>query len=199
MIYIIVRLVIFAITASILFLINKKKKIGRKAVITVLVIVAVVCEASALLGVDNHLISFSTPQKAYMYSHTGKAEIVADGAQSTFMVRNNGAESAEQYLIPKKGNRWTPSLGMNLFTVKEKREGNVSVSIYNCKGTDDYYAVVHYFSDTPKAISDTHNSSFDKYISIDFPEEKYYLNYAYIGVFDADYQVSIDDLVIKFE
>lgn len=194
MIYIIVRLVIFAITASILFLINKKKKIGRKVVITVLVIVAVVCEASALLG-----ISFSTPQKAYMYSHTGKAEIVADGAQSTFMVRYNGAESAEQYLIPKKGNRWTPSMRMNLFTVKEKREGNVSVSIYNCKGTDDYYAVVRYFSDTPKAINDTHNSSFDKYISIDFPEEKYYLNYAYIGVFDTDYQVTIDDLVIKFE
>lgn len=88
---------------------------------------------------------------------------------------------------------------MNLFTVKEKREGNISVSIYNCKETDDYYAVVRYFSDTPKTINDTHNSSFDKYISIDFPEEKYYLNYAYIGVFDADYQVSIDDLVIKFE
>lgn len=88
---------------------------------------------------------------------------------------------------------------MNLFTVKEKRESNISVSIYNCKGTDDYYAVVRYFSDTPKTINDTHNSSFDKYISFDFPEEKYYLNYAYIGVFDADYQVTIDDLVIKFE
>ena len=52
MIYIIVRLVIFAITALILFLINKKKKVGRKAIITVLVIVAVVCEASVFLGLD---------------------------------------------------------------------------------------------------------------------------------------------------
>lgn len=42
MIYIIVRLVIFAITASILFLINKKKKIGRKTIIAVLVVVAIV-------------------------------------------------------------------------------------------------------------------------------------------------------------
>lgn len=197
MIYIVVRLVVFVIIALAMFLINKKKKINRKTVIAVLVVVAIVSEASVFLGLDNHLMSFSTPQKAYMYSHTGKAEIVADGAQSTFMVRNNGAESAEQYLIPKKGNRWTPGLGMNLFTAKEKREGNVSVSIYNCKGTDDYYAVVRYFSDTPKKINDTHNSNFEKYIYIDFPDEKYYLNYAYIGVFDADYQITVDDLFIK--
>ena len=59
MIYIIVRLIIFAITALILFLINKKKKIGRKAVITVLVIVAVVCETSALLGLDNHYLNYA--------------------------------------------------------------------------------------------------------------------------------------------
>lgn len=197
MIYIVVRLVVFVIIALVMFLINKKKKINRKTVIAVLVVVAIVSEASVFLGLDNHLMSFSTPQKAYMYSHTGKAEIVADGAQSTFMVRNNGAESIEQYLIPKKGNRWRPSLGMNLFTVKEKREGNVSVSIYNCKGTDDYYAVVRYFSDTPKKINDTHNSNFEKCIYIDFPDEKYYLNYAYIGVFDADYQITVDDLFIK--
>lgn len=199
MAYIIIRLAIFAIAALIMFLVNKKKKINRSIVIAVFVVLAIVSEASVFLGVDNNIVSFSTPQKAYAYSHTGNAEVVADGAESTFMVHYNGADSAEQYLIPKKGNRWTPGLGMNLVTVKEKSEGNIFVYIYNCRGTDDYYAVVRYFSDTPKTISDNHNSDFGKYISIDFADEFYYMNYAYIGVFNADYQITIDDLFIKFE
>lgn len=199
MIYIAVRLAIFAIAALIMFLVNKKKKINRSVIIAVFVVLAIVSEASVFLGVDNNIVSFSTPQKAYAYSHTGNAEVVADGAESTFMVHYNGADSAEQYLIPKKGNRWTPALGMNLVTVKEKSEGNISVYIYNCRGTDDYYAVVRYFSDTPKTISDNHNSDFGKYISIDFTDEFYYMNYAYIGSFDGGYQITVDDTTITFE
>lgn len=163
------------------------------------VVLAIVSEASVFMGVDNNIVSFSTPQKAYAYSHTGNAEVVADGAESTFMVHYNGADSAEQYLLPKKGNRWTPGLGMNLVTVKEKSEGNMFIYIYNCRGTDDYYAVVRYFSDSPKTISDNHNSDFGKYISIDFTDEFCYMNYAYIGSFDGGYQITIDDTAITFE
>lgn len=199
MIYIAVRLAVFAIAALTMFLVNKKKKINRSVIIAVFVVLAIVIEASVFLGVDNNIVSFSTPQKAYAYSHMGNAEVVADGAESTFMVHYNGADSAEQYLIPKKGNRWTPGLGMNLVTVKEKSEGNISVYIYNCRGTDDYYAVVRYFSDTPKTINDNHNSDFGKYISIDFTDEFYYMHYAYIGSFDGGYQITVDDTAITFE
>lgn len=96
---------LFAITRIILgitifiigyFLIGKIKSINafRKLIITFMLSV-ILTTLSALIPLENVFVTFSSPESAYNYNHSGKVKLIVNGSKTDFIV---GEKTAPMFI-----------------------------------------------------------------------------------------------------
>ncbi|MBR0540957.1 MAG: hypothetical protein IJK26_01985 [Clostridia bacterium] len=198
MFYYSVRLVLFLLCIFIYFYLYKRHHLTKiKSKIFWCVVAVVIC-VSFVFPIDNLLLSFSSPEKSYKYTHLGNTTVVAEGLNSSFLVEQKNEQSIYS-LIPKKEDRWKTDLGHTTQLVYQKIDENIIVYFYKCKNTEDYYISVLNTNGGVSDITDNNNSYFTHIEYYDEnTENSYYTYYAYIGNLEKEYSVNIDNTVISF-
>ncbi len=193
---------LFAITRIILgitifiigyFLIGKIKSINafRKLIITFMLTI-IFTTLSALIPLENVFVTFSSPESAYNYNHSGKVKLIVNGSKTDFIVgeKNN----TDVYLIvPKSDNGWKQGLGLDTKRICDKISDGITVYVYQYKNTDDYYIVLLNTNGGPLDITDNNNSEFIYSESANSILNKtFYTYYAYLNSFNRQYTLTVN-------
>ena len=193
---------LFAITRIILgitifiigyFLIGKIKSINafRKLIITFMLTI-IFTTLSALIPLENVFVTFSSPESAYNYNHSGKVNLIVNGSKTDFIVgeKNN----TDVYLIvPKSDNGWKQGLGLDTKRICDKISDGITVYVYQYKNTDDYYIVLLNTNGGPLDITDNNNSEFIYSESANSILNKtFYTYYAYLNSFNRQYTLTVN-------
>ena len=191
---------LFAITRIILgitifiigyFLIGKIKSINafRKLIITFMLTI-IFTTLSALIPLENVFVTFSSPESAYNYNHSGKVKLIVNGSKTDFIVgeKNN----TDVYLIvPKSDNGWKQGLGLDTKRICDKISDGITVYVYQYKNTDDYYIVLLNTNGGP--LTDNNNSEFIYSESANSILNKtFYTYYAYLNSFNRQYTLTVN-------
>lgn len=153
--------------------------------------------ASVLILPEKAFVSFSSPEAAYSYNHTGKAEIITDGELSSFVVASKG-DTYEYAIIPKSGGRWKIGTGFDVKTAYNTLFDGVSVYVYRCGDTDDCFIMVTDTNGGWSEVSDDRGSEF-QYLkkTDDVLNKSFYTYYAYVNGFDGGYTLTVGEKTIE--
>lgn len=180
------------------FLLRKSRVIYKKKYFFILLIMSVIfTTVSALIPIENDLITFSSPQSAYNYSNLGKIKLILDGEKTSFVVGEK-SDTNNYSIVPKSNGGW--KLGMKLDTemVYQKIYNGITIYVYQYKNTNDYYIVVSDTNGNPLNITDTLGSDFqclnksNNQINMTI-----YTYFAYIKSFDEQYTLNLNSDKIK--
>lgn len=193
---------LFAITRIILgitifiigyFSIGKIKSINafRKLIITFMLTI-ILTTLSALIPLENVFVTFSSPESAYNYNHSGKVKLIVNGSKTDFIVgEKNGTDV--YLIVPKSDNGWKQGLGLDTKRICDKISDGITVYVYQYKSTDDYYIVLLNTNGGPLNITDNNNSEF---IYSERPNsilnKTFYTYYAYLNSFNRQYTLTVN-------
>lgn len=194
MFFVIIRIIFWSIAFIISFLLIRKSRIIHKrqwATVT-LVVAVILTSISALIPIENALITFSSPESAYNYNNSGNVKLIVDGEKTDFVVGTKG--DADVYLIiPKSNDGWKLGMGLDTKKVFQTISNGITIYVYKYKNTDDYYITVLDTNGGSTNITDNHNSKFkhlEKFNSI--LGKTFYTYYAYINNFDDQYTLTVN-------
>ena len=193
---------LFAITRIILgirifiigyFLIGKIKSINafRKLIITFMLSV-ILTTLSALIPLENVFVTFSSPESAYNYNHSGKVKLIVNGSKTDFIVgEKNGTDV--YLIVPKSDNGWKQGMGLGTKRICNKISDGITVYVYQYKNTDDYYIVLLNTNGGPLDITANNNSEFIYSESANSILNKtFYTYYAYLNSFNCQYTLTVN-------
>lgn len=151
----------------VLALIILVKKTQIKKVFVVLISVGILLTTIVLyfVPIENILVRFSTPQKAYNYYRFGRVCDVVEGEDSAYISALRGTGVKYDFVIfPKDEKGWKIGTHFDQCKVARYMDKDISITVYNIRKTEDYYVVVFYHSlnqDVP-SLSDNFDSSFKR-------------------------------------
>ena len=192
---------LFAITRIILgitifiigyFSIGKIKSINafRKLIITFMLSV-ILTTLSALIPLENVFVTFSSPESAYNYNHSGKVKLIVNGSKTDFIVgeKNN----TDVYLIvPRSDNGWKQGMGLDTKRICNKISDGITVYVYQYKNTDDYYIVLLNTNGGPLDITDNNSEFIYSESANSILNKTFYTYYAYLNSFNRQYTLTVN-------
>lgn len=199
MLFAIVRIVFWGlIFMAFLLLIRKSHIIHKQKWSLIVFCVAVILTiVSALIPIENVFITFSSPQSAYNYNHSGDVTLIVNGEITDFIV--GAKDDVDVYaIIPKSDNGW--QLGMSLDTKRiiQKISDGITIYVYQYKNTNDYYITILDTNGGLSEVSDNLGSEFRHLDKTDRVLNKtFYTYYAYISHFNDQYALTVNGRVIK--
>ncbi len=199
MFFVIIRIVFWGIAFIISFLLIRKSRLihKRRWSIIAFVFAIILTTISALIPIENALITFASPESAYHYNNSGNVKLIVDGEKTDFVVGAKG--DADVYLIiPKSGDGWKLGMGLNTKRVFQTISNGIIIYVYQYKNTNDYYITVLDTNGGAIDITDNHNSEFKYLEKINSTLDKTFYNYyAYINNFDNQYALTVNGNTIK--
>lgn len=190
--YGLIRTVIFLILTIICAYVVKKSKIinKRRWKFIILLLMVVLCTVSSLFPVENSIITFSSPEKAFRYFQPSEINQVVSGNE-TDLVYGSG----HFLILPKTEKGWKTSTGSEIESVAEKRiEGITVATIYKHRKYDDLYVMITGVEGNENEISDNAGSDFYsiKYADAGKYFGDYYLYLAHINSSDKPYCITVN-------
>lgn len=169
---------------------NKRKRAFLISLFTVILITVL-----AFYPIENSIITFSSPEKAYSYFYPEKdVELVVNGNETDFVSGyNHGSRSF--LILPKTEKGWKTAAGFDLKTVCNKRIDGITVAtIYKHRNFDDLYVVISGVEGNENEISDNAASEFHsiKYSDSENYFGNYYMYFAHINNRNKPYCITIN-------
>ncbi len=163
----------------------------RRWVILISLFMVALCTVSALFPIENSIITFESPEKAYDYFYSYEVELIASGNETDF-VSGEKHGSRSFLILPKTEKGWKTSTGNDLKIVCKKRiDGITFAEIYKHRNFDDLYVVIHGVEGNRNEISDNAGSEFQSTKSSDYGN--YYMYVAHINSNEKPYCITIND------
>lgn len=183
-----------AIFAICLF-IMKKTRLAKKSVIISAVAAVAICTVSYMFPIENHFLSFSSPEKAFGYTNSERVAFVVDGQKSSLVI---GEESKGKYIfsiVPKGIDEWKLGRGIDTKLEDQIVDKDCVINLYHHKGSGDYYiSVVNAKEDT--MIYDSSGSSF---VAFDMGDVSGFNSYfANVLQFDESYWINVNGEMFSF-
>lgn len=201
MFFLIIRLAFWSIAFIISFLLIKKSQVRHKRrwSIVAFIVAVIMTTIFALMPIENAFITFSTPELAYNYNHSGNVKLIVDGEKTDFVVGAKG-DAYIYAIVPKSNNRWKIGMGLDTKRIIQIISDGITIYVYQYKNTNDYFITVLDTEGGSLDIADNHNSDF-KYLekSNSTLDKTFYTYYAYINDFDDQYTLTVNDKSIKFQ
>lgn len=148
-----------------------------------------------LLGfipVENIVGPIDSIEVVYEYRNPGaKVRLIIEGEESAYV---SGVENGKEVImfVPRAKDGWYVGNGTESIIVASSFPNTIDVSVYNFKGTNDYYIVAYDLYGSEIEIVDSCNSEF-------IPLEKtrdsgitYSVYYAYVPEYDENYWISVN-------
>ena len=170
---------------------KSKIKNKRKWGLLIFLFTIISVTVSAFYPIENSVITFSSPEKAYSYFYPGKdVDLVVNGNETDFVVGN-----VSYLILPKTEKGWKTAAGFDLKTVCSKRiEGITVATIYKNRNYDDLYVVISMVEGNQNEIGDNVGSKFysKKYADAEKHFGDYYMYVAHINKSDKPYCININ-------
>lgn len=173
------------------YAVRKSKIINkRKWTFFVSLFTFVLLTVSCLFPIENSIITFSSPEKAYVYFYSYETELTVSGNETDFVSgSNHGTRSF--LILPKTEKGWKTSTGNDLRIVCKKHIDGITVAeIYKHKNFNDLYVVIHGVEGNRNKISDNAGSEFQSIKSSDYGN--YYMYVAHINSNEKSYCITIN-------
>ena len=92
MLFVFIRLAFWGIAFVIGFCLIRKSRVKNRKRWSMIALIAAVAMVTiiALIPFENVFVTFSSPESAYHYNHSGKAELVISGEKPDFVVSDKG-------------------------------------------------------------------------------------------------------------
>lgn len=204
MAYFILRIVLFVGSFALLYYLLTKlgKKTSRLAVgLSLTTAICIFC-FSMMFPMENLIKPFKSPEEAFKYQTRGELLCVLEGESSALGVTREkdliGMSNEEELVFISKGdnNAYGVKGIANFRQVKQIARDGFSYTIYQYKGTNDYYVVIHGFvSDLDDVVfSDSQNTIFKKILSESYDEKTNYVSYGTVWTEYPD----VDEITISF-
>ena len=159
MIYGLVRLFVLSVLFVLLMLVLKK--ICHKTVKIIIVATMVILDIAIFaFPVENLFFSFNTPQDVLEYAGQGKVIGIAEGDESAALLTKEGSGDYSVFFALKDNGRYKIA-GFNADDkVATANCDLLTITVYNIKGTDDYYISIWGVTSDEIEIYDSLNTAF---------------------------------------
>ena len=162
----------------------------------IFVIAIIILTVSALYPLETAFLTFPSPEDAFAYNNIGKIELMIEGKESAFVIAHNGDKNTPR-IIPKEGDRWKASIGLDTKTISQKIVNGMVIYVYRYRSTSEYYVSVLNTNGGEITISDDKSTNFqhakNKNAALG---ETFYTYYAYIQDLSSGYVMTIDGQAI---
>ncbi len=198
--YSVIRIIIGCVLFALMVIAIRKSK----AVNTRLLYCAAVCVSAALIHammfipVENSFMSFDSPEAALRYYNPAKRdiELIVSGEECDFIVSSKG-DASELMTLPKTADGWKIGIGSNMKTAAHHFAEGISISVYQHRGSDDYFVRVFNSAGGESDLSDSCGTSFSCIKKANPVLGKEYVTYyGRIDNFSSEYNVTVDGKVI---
>ncbi len=194
-------LLLFSSLIIITLLVFRKEKLqfNKKVFNTILILLLIASIIFLIFTViKDHLTVFSSPEEAYcdFYSDT-KIEIVVEGIVSDMVVGMEGI-TKKPLIIPKSEKGWKSTNGFLSKTVHQDYSEGVRITVYQYKGTQDFYIEVCDTTGNEPVLSHNRDS---KFIPLSYKNslgETLLEYYVYVQNFNDEYSLTINGKSISF-
>lgn len=196
----IICLTVAVIALAVFRLIGKDRK-RYVYILTALAILVGVTVAEAFFPAENIFCKFESAEQAFARSESGEFIKLIEGSGSG-IVKYKSDDATGTAVLPKgKNGTWKVSPFLYSRTVYRKSvragEDGCMLTVYNAKGTDDFYVeVTDFTSDNKAAVSDNRGSDFWCYEESSAPQMKVYSFYAFVKDLDNSYQFTINNKTV---
>lgn len=199
MLFVLIRLAFWSIAFIISLLLIRKSQVRHKYrwSIVAFIVAVIMTTIFAFIPIENAFITFSSPESAYNYNHSGNVKLIVEGEKTDFVVGAKG-DVYIYAIVPKSNNRWKIGIGLDTKRIIQTISDGITIYIYQYKNTNDYFITVLDTKGGLSDITDNHNSEF-KYLekSNSTLSKTFYTYYAYINGFDDQYTLTVNDKSIK--
>lgn len=146
-----------------------------------------------LIPVENFIIGFSKPEKAFHYNNTGEVLEINQYPGCAFVIASTGDEKITTHVIPeRKDGKWS------LETIYNRKRDVTTVNYCIIErlyvpGTNNCFVIISHntegnISDVPTGVIDSRNTEF---IAVDYPDRVPFY-YGFIEEMSDDYILYID-------
>lgn len=195
MLFITIRLLLGSIAFFAILLPTRKSYIPQKRWMPLIAFTAAVTviTVTSLVPFENIFVTFSSPESAYKYTHTGDVQLVVDGEETALVIGQKG--DVYEYLIVPKAHSggWKIGMGVDTQIVDQTLSNGVIIYVYKHRNTDDYYVRVVDSNGGYSDITDICNSEF---VYLEKPNttlgKTFYIYYAYLKDFSQDYELTVN-------
>ena len=152
---------------------------------------------AASFAVEN-LVTFSSPEKAFLFSQSGEIKIIEEGKNSAGILYYQG-DTQQQDIIMRQGDRWKIGADFLNKEIRLEYEPMKSITVKRARGTLDYYVLIYQpFTSKVIEVSDNKGSEF-RFIQEDHKEMETFgaIYYAYVYDLNDTYELYIDGKTIK--
>lgn len=199
MLFVLIRLAFWSIAFIISLLLIRKSQVRHKYrwSIVAFIVAVIMTTIFAFIPIEKAFITFSSPESAYNYNHSGNVKLIVEGEKTDFVVGAKG-DVYIYAIVPKSNNRWKIGIGLDTKRIIQTISDGITIYIYQYKNTNDYFITVLDTKGGLSDITDNHNSEF-KYLekSNSTLSKTFYTYYAYINGFDDQYTLTVNDKSIK--
>lgn len=170
-------------------------------ILTALDILLCVGVAEEFFPAENVFYKFESAEQAFTHYEKGEFIKVIEGSSSG-LVKYKTDDATGTAVFPKsKDGTWKIQPFLYNRTVYRKNvqagEDGCAVTVYNAKGTDDFYVeVTDFTSDNKAVVSDNRGSDFWCYEESEAPQMKVYSFYTCVEKLDGNYQFTINDKTV---
>lgn len=194
MCFVIIRLAFWGVALIISFLLIARRQIRykRRWAIAAFMIIVLLTVIFSLIPIENAFMTFSSPESAYNYNHSGNVRLIVTGEKNDFIVGDNGDVYAYA-IVPKSNGHWKIGMGFDTKRVFQATSDGIVIYVYQYKNSSDYFVTVLDTKGGKLDITDSHSSDFkcleDSNSTLG---KEFYTYYAYVGGLDDDYCITID-------
>lgn len=196
---VIIRIVIFGLIFLIIHLtVSKSEKIeGKKTWDTIALVICVLAAAvSCLIPVENALVTFPSPQKAYTYWYgSDNVILVIDGEDTSRVIEKKGNDTFTGAVLPKTKEGWKIAGPLDNVNSETRIYNEIIIWVYNREGSDDYYLQLFDSKDRRELqVTDSLGSEIYDYKEYDSrlrDSTKWYY-FTCVTDLDGDYELTID-------
>lgn len=151
---------------------------------------------SALFPIENAFVKFPSVETAYRYLNTEDAQLVVEGKETAFVVRQNGAKY-DYLIIPKADDGWKIGSGLDTKQVSQTIVDGIAIYVYRYRDSEDYYITVSDTKGGTTVVKDNRNSEFLCLKSANTAlNETYCTYYAYVADLSDSYSVTVNGQTI---
>lgn len=201
MFFFMIRLAFWSIAFIISFLSIRKSRATHKRrwLITAFTVAIMLTTVSALIPIENAFITFSSPESAYRYNHSGSVKMIVAGDKADFVVGAKG--DADVYaIVPKANGGWKIGMGLDTKRIVHTVSDGITVYVYQYKNTNDYFITVSDTNGGSLDITDNHHSEFQYLENPNSTLGKtYYTYYACINGLDDQYALTVNGKFIQIQ
>lgn len=193
--YYIIRYAVFIILAVVvIFIMKKQGRLNKKTVIGSIIAAIVLCGVSDLVPVENLFVKFPTAESVYKYIYFYDVKYVVEGDKTARIAGVDRKEpNTENIYIALKDddgyklNAALPKMGMAV-------NQECSISLETDRKTKESYISVSSHQTKQLKLTDNHNSEFKV---MHFDPIFGYNYFAYAGVIDDEYRITVNDNTYK--